>query len=180
MTVSATRAMGMTMSQFLLRGGADLGDLDIKAEILARERMIAVDGDMRITDVSHDNDLHLPLTRIGVELVANLNVVFWNLGAGHLHHKFLIVLAVGISGLHMHGSFVALLETMESAFKTGDDLTDTFQIAQRLISKGGLQHVTIRILEGVVKADNIILGHTFVSLLMIDDICSAHMISDEF
>lgn len=148
------RTVCVTVLNFFSRRIANFSDLDVEVEILAREWVVTVDGDVRVSDAGNDDDLNLTMARVSVELIADLNVFFRDLRARNLNDRFRIVFAVCISCFYRNRLLIAFFEAVEGALEARNDLTDAFEVAQRLIVMGRLENRSFGILQSVVEANN--------------------------
>lgn len=137
----AARPMGVPVGELLFRGIADLGDLNLEVEILARERMVPVDGNMSVADRGHDHDLHVALSRISVEAIANLNIRLGDLGTRHFDHQLIFIFSVGLGGFDCHCFFIAFFKALKGGLKAWDDLADSLKVAERFVAERGLEDI---------------------------------------
>jgi hypothetical protein len=66
-------AVGVTVAQFFLGGGAYIGHFHVKCQVYPGERMIAIDGDLVAFNTHHRYHLQ-PLLSLRVEFHAHLDL----------------------------------------------------------------------------------------------------------
>ncbi len=143
-TTTATAALvDVAVSNLFFSRGTHLLDCDVEVQMLACQRVVAVDGDFVTFNFNHA-DGYRTLVGIRLKLHAGLKV-FDTLEAilGHDLFKRRVWLAVAISRIDANFGGLASLLTYQSCFEAWNDVTMTVKINQwlsrlRLINQSSL------------------------------------------
>src|SRR5690348_11601908 len=144
------RSVDVPMRQLFLRRLPYALDLDVEVEMLAGERMIAVE--------SHHVALHVcdghrsgACLRLRVQMHAWLNVLDAAQSAtGNALHEALVVLAVAFRGRNPHADLVADVMTRQLPLQSRDDVAVAMQVGERLAGGGAVDDRARVVFQGVV------------------------------
>lgn len=150
----ATGAMHVTVGNFLRRRVAHVANGDIEIQILTRERMVRIDGDLVVLDFDDRQNL-IALRAARVELRAHFEVASsLNLSARNLADLRIIVEAVAIFRSDLDLQAYAGGLAFEFFLQTGDELADSVEINQGFAAFGGIDGLLFIVGESVVDADD--------------------------
>lgn len=158
MVMVIIRTVDVAVAQFLSRRIPYFLDGDSEMQRHARERMIAVDGDL--VHIHADNGDH-PRPRLthGMKLHPHLDVIVGiELGTVKLLNQAFIPSAIGIFRRDHCIYLIALRLTLEGRFQPRDDIANTVDISERTSAVRTIEFRTLRIGEGIIYGDDFVLG----------------------
>ncbi len=121
--VMSTLAVGMAMGHFLGSGVPDSHHFDVKNEIFAGKRVIAIEGHFSPFNSDHTKKKDFAVGSGRLELISLLQLCrVRKLFARNLHHKLLIHGSIGIGRLDLHLPLVSHTQQCERLFKAWNDL----------------------------------------------------------
>ena len=148
----------MAVGEFGEFGRADGDDLDVEVQRLASELMVTVEGHFFAGDLLDGEHTHAEIG-FGVETHTDLRRVRAESGEGHQLEKFLAVFAVAelrgdedVLGVAGDEAFDALLEA-------GNDVLRAVEVLHRAAIAGGVDDVTLVVLQGVFDGDDGFFGY---------------------
>ena len=104
--------------EFFLRGLAHFGDLDFEVEVLACQRMVAVDGDHVALDAGDRDHARVAIGRLGLELHAGLQVRdFAERALRHALDELRVTFAVTVGRRDLDAEFRSRRLAFELAFE---------------------------------------------------------------
>lgn len=151
------RPVHVAMRQFDRRRGADFHDLDIEGECHAGERMISVHGDVIVLDFC-DRDDGLPLRTFGMKLLPDRDIRAFELRARHAGDQRVVARAIAFFRRNRNLEGIALDLAGERIFQPADNIARPVQVGERFRAAGRVELVSVWIGEGVMNADDGLVG----------------------
>ena len=155
---ATARLVRVAVGEFGEFSRADGDDLDIEMEGLAGELMVAVEGDFFAFDLLDREDAHAEVG-LGVETHADLRGVGAEGGEGHVLEQLVAVFAVAELRRDEHVLGVAGDEAVDALLESGDDVLRAVEILHRSAFAGGVDDVTLVVLQGVFDGDDGFFGY---------------------
>ena len=145
--------MRVAVGEFGEFGGADGDDLDVKMEGLAGELVIAIERHFFAFDLLDREDAHTEIS-FGVKAHAELR----GIGAKGVERdaleKLVAVFAVAELRRHRDGFGGADFEAFDALLEAGDDVLRAVEVLHRAAIAGGVDDVSLVVLQGVFDADD--------------------------
>src|SRR5690554_3603383 len=158
MTTKQSSMIKPAQSKQTLVGSDECDEFDLKAQILARQRMVGIHFDCSVAHLNYAHRNRAAILSLHLKLLTDLNVDLWrNAVARHINEPLLLMRAVGFIGRNMSGRAAADFHTVHGLFETGEQLVGTQGKFKRFAAGRRIKHRTILKLSGVMNADGIAL-----------------------
>ncbi len=149
--VVAAGPVHVAVLEFFLRGLAHLGDLDFEVEVLACQRMVAVDGDHVALDAGDRHHARVTIGRLGLELHAGLQVRdFAERALRHALDEFRVTFAVTVGRRDLDAEFRSRRLALELAFEARNQVAVAVYVRERVAARGAVKHFALVVGEGVM------------------------------
>src|SRR4029077_3019551 len=134
-------AVHVPVRELRLGGCTHLGNLDLEVLVLARERMIAIEGHQVAGDL---RDGHGPRAVPGLRLQPHSHLEVREAlegAARHALHEGLVILPVAIGRRDRYLQLVPSVLARELALETGYEVATTVQVRERLALRGAIKYI---------------------------------------
>src|ERR1700704_5278945 len=138
MSMMSTRAMHVPVRQLLLGRIAYSDDLDVEVQVLARQRMVAVNG-YHVTGDGCDGHRARALVGLRMQPHSDSNLCNPLQGAArHLLDELPAVLAIAIGRRDFHRQLVTGALSFQLALESGHEIAMPLQVGEGLAVRGGV------------------------------------------
>lgn len=112
---------------------ADIGDIHVEMQYLARQRVVGVNGNVFVVYRFYNHQLYLAASTLCLKLHANFDLLnALESIAGNRLNQLGVQFAVGFSRLNSHFQRIARRFAFQLALQSGDNATVTVQVCKRL------------------------------------------------
>ena len=143
----------MTMANLILTGGAGTKHFDIENQILPGERMVAIEKHLIALDTSNCNNRGMAVA-IGLEHVADIDLLHRQLAARHAAHQRVVTFAIRLLGGNHDHPLGSHSQARECLFQAIDDLPHALQILDGLAADGGVEQLSLMVAQRVVEGND--------------------------
>lgn len=144
----------VAMGEFFLRGIPDLTDGDVKVEIGACQRVVAIKRDLAVGEFGDGDNLR-SFSAAGLELAADFELGHpFNLRPGDGKNFLAVMLAITFFGSNIHLKSIADDLAIKRLFQTRDDVPTAVNISERFMTFRGVDGLFLIVSESVVDEDD--------------------------